>query len=126
MNTWTGPGVRQVCQVRRRVEQEGERVYGDALRYHQPGEGDPGRGNCWSTYGATGELRTGCTYVRDVTLGEDASQVRTGAAPQVMAALRNVVLGLLRSGGETNIAAAIRRIGWTPGQALAILGLANP
>ena len=47
-------------------------------------------------------------YVRDVTLGEDASQVRTGAAPQVMAALRNVVLGLLRSGGETNIAAAIR------------------
>ena len=27
-----------------------------------------------------------------------------------MAALRNVVLGLLRSGGETNIAAAIRRI----------------
>ena len=65
-------------------------------------------------------------YVRDVTLGEDASQVRTGAAPQVMAALRNVVLGLLRSGGETNIAAAIRRIGWTPGQALAILGLANP
>ena len=35
-------------------------------------------------------------YVRDVTLGEDASQVRTGAAPQVMAALRNVVLGLLR------------------------------
>ena len=65
-------------------------------------------------------------YVRDVTLGEDASQVRTGAAPQVMAALRNVVLGLLRSGGETNSAAAIRRIGWTPGQALAILGLANP
>ena len=65
-------------------------------------------------------------YVRDVTLGEDASQVRSGAAPQVMAALRNVVLGLLRSGGETNIAAAIRRIGWTPGQALAILGLTNP
>ena len=59
-------------------------------------------------------------YVRD------PSQVRTGAAPQVMAALRNVVLGLLRSGGETNIAAAIRRIGWAPGQALAILGLANP
>ncbi len=35
-------------------------------------------------------------YVRDVTLGEDASQVRTAAAPQVMAALRNTTLGLLR------------------------------
>ena len=77
-------------------------------------------------YGGHWELRTGCTTSGDVTLGEDASQVRTGAAPQVMAALRNVVLGLLRSGGETNIAAAIRRIGWAPGQALAILGLANP
>lgn len=28
-------------------------------------------------------------YVRDVTLGEDASQVRAGRAPQVLAALRN-------------------------------------
>jgi predicted transposase YbfD/YdcC len=33
-------------------------------------------------------------YVRDVTLGEDASQVRSGAAPEVLAALRNAVLGL--------------------------------
>src|SRR5438067_4476277 len=28
-------------------------------------------------------------YVRDVSFGEDASQIRSGAAPQVMAALRN-------------------------------------
>ena len=113
------PGVRQVCQVRRRVEQKGS-----VLRYHQPGEGDRAgetAGVCTGHWGIENRLH----YVRDVTLGEDASQVRTGAAPQVMAALRNVVLGLLRSGGETNIAAAIRRIGWTPGQALAILGLAK-
>ena len=33
-------------------------------------------------------------YVRDVTLGEDASTVRTGHTPQNLAALRNVVIGL--------------------------------
>ena len=33
-------------------------------------------------------------YVRDVTLGEDASTVRTGHATQNLAALRNVVIGL--------------------------------
>ena len=37
---------------------------------------------------------------------EDASQVRSGSAPQVMAALRNTTLGLLRQTGATNIAAA--------------------
>lgn len=72
------------------------------------------------------EIENRLHYVRDVTLGEDASQVRKGAAPQVMAALRNVVVSVLRSLGESNIAAALRRIGWTPGAALRILGLANP
>jgi predicted transposase YbfD/YdcC len=33
-------------------------------------------------------------WVRDVTFGEDRSQVRKGALPQVMAALRNCVIGL--------------------------------
>ena len=42
-----------------------------------------------------------------------------------MAALRNVVISVLRAQGESNIA-ALRRVGWTPGAALHILGLANP
>jgi predicted transposase YbfD/YdcC len=62
-------------------------------------------------------------YVRDVTFGEDASQVRSGSAPQVMAALRNVVIGLLRQAGWTNIAEALRHHGWRPGEALRLLGL---
>ena len=33
-------------------------------------------------------------YVRDVSFGEDLSTVRTGYAPQNMAALRNLVIGL--------------------------------
>lgn len=62
-------------------------------------------------------------YVRDVTLGEDASQVRSGAAPQVLAALRNTILALLRQAGCTNIAAALRHLAWQPGAALLLLGL---
>ena len=62
-------------------------------------------------------------YVRDVTMGEDGSQVRTGSAPQVMAALRNVVINILRLFGATNIASAIRNIAWQPNGALRMLGL---
>ena len=48
-------------------------------------------------------------WVRDVTFDEDRSQVRTGAAPQVMAGLRNLVIALVRRAGHTNVAAALRR-----------------
>lgn len=62
-------------------------------------------------------------FVRDVTLGKDASQVRSAAAPQVLAALRNAVLGLLRQHCYTNIAEALRHFAWSPGAALQLLGL---
>lgn len=62
-------------------------------------------------------------YVRDVTMGEDNSQVRTNSAPQVMAAVRNLVVSILRMRGEKNIAAAIRKIGWKPNAGLQLLGL---
>ncbi len=62
-------------------------------------------------------------YVRDVTMREDASQVRSGAAPEVMAALRNTVLGLLRGTGATNIATALRHYSYKPLETLALLGI---
>jgi predicted transposase YbfD/YdcC len=62
-------------------------------------------------------------WVRDVSMGEDASQVRSGVAPRVLAGLRNTVIALLRGAGATNIAAALRRLAWQPGAALALLGL---
>jgi hypothetical protein len=49
-------------------------------------------------------------YVRDVTLGEDASRIRTKKAPRVMATLRNLVIGLLRLAGVTNVAQGIRNL----------------
>ena len=64
--------------------------------------------------------------VRDVTMGEDACQVRSGAAPQVLAALRTTVIALVRDAGWTNIAEALRHYAWQPGAALALLALPPP
>jgi len=52
-------------------------------------------------------------YVRDVTMQEDASQIKTGAAPRVMATMRNLSIGVMRLGGENNIAAGIRSNAWS-------------
>jgi predicted transposase YbfD/YdcC len=62
-------------------------------------------------------------WVRDVTFDEDRSQVRGGHIPQVMAALRNTAIGLLRWAGHINIAAACRRLAAQPTQALALIGI---
>jgi predicted transposase YbfD/YdcC len=62
--------------------------------------------------------------VRDVTFEEDRSQVRCGSIPQVMAAFRNTAIGLMHWAGETNIAAACRRLAAHPWSALALLGIA--
>jgi predicted transposase YbfD/YdcC len=62
-------------------------------------------------------------WVRDVTFDEDRSQVRTARIPQVMAALRNAAISLLRLCGAENIAAATRRYAARPALALAAVGL---
>ncbi|MCI1748414.1 MAG: ISAs1 family transposase [Acidipropionibacterium sp.] len=53
-------------------------------------------------------------WVRDVTFDEDRHQARTGSAPQVMATLRSVAIGIHRMRGEANIARAIRQAAWDP------------
>jgi predicted transposase YbfD/YdcC len=60
-------------------------------------------------------------HVRDVTMGEDANQMRVGNAPQVLAAVRNAVLNLLRCKGWTNIADGLRHYGAFVHRALALV-----
>ncbi len=60
-------------------------------------------------------------YVRDVTFGEDHSQVRVGSIPQVMAALRNTAIGLMRLAGHASIASACRRYAARPHEAIALI-----
>jgi hypothetical protein len=60
-------------------------------------------------------------HVRDVTLGEDACRVRRGAAPQVLAALRNAAVYLLTAVAADGHAAALRRLAARPAEALHLL-----
>ena len=62
-------------------------------------------------------------YVRDVTFAEDAGHARAGATSQVLAALRNSLLTLLRDLGHPNIAAALRHYGASATRALRLVGL---
>jgi hypothetical protein len=83
------------------------------------------------THGSRGDHRSNAAvlpdnkihYVRDVTYSEDASQVRTGNAPRIMASFRNLAIGALRRAGYTNIAAALRKTGRDFTRPLTLLGI---
>ena len=62
-------------------------------------------------------------HLRDTSFAEDDSQVRTGAAPGVMAIVRNLVIGTLCRAGPVNVAAALRRHARDPRRPLATLGI---
>jgi predicted transposase YbfD/YdcC len=68
-------------------------------------------------------IENGLHWVRDVTFAEDASQLRTGTAPQVMASLRNLAIGVLSRAGPGNLATALRRHARDPARPLATLGI---
>jgi predicted transposase YbfD/YdcC len=122
-STW--PGLAQVFEVGRHVllpktgQERVEVVYGvTSLTSERATPGrmlDLVRGH-WS-------IENKSHWVRDVTFDADRSQVRCGSIPQVMAALRNTAIGLLRWAGHTNIAAACRRLAAPPAQALALIGI---
>jgi predicted transposase YbfD/YdcC len=60
-------------------------------------------------------------YVRDVTFVEDHSRVRTGHAPQLLAACRNLAITLLRRSGSSHIAASRRSFSSHPRKAFGLL-----
>jgi predicted transposase YbfD/YdcC len=64
-------------------------------------------------------------HLRDVTFAEDASQLRTGNAPRVMASLRNLAIGILHSRGHTNVAAALRHNARDATRPLTLLGITS-
>jgi hypothetical protein len=61
--------------------------------------------------------------VRDVTFREDAGRVCTVPIPQVLAALRNTIIGLLRASGYRRILPTVQDFQANPWDALALLGI---
>jgi predicted transposase YbfD/YdcC len=119
------PGLAQVFEVGRHViiqktgQERVEVVYG--VTSLNPERATPGR--VLDLVRGHWHIENKSHWVRDVTFDEDRSQVRCGSIPQVMAALRNTAIGLLRWAGHTNIAAACRRLAAQPAQALALIGI---
>jgi predicted transposase YbfD/YdcC len=66
-------------------------------------------------------IENGLHYVRDVTFGEDRSRIRSGHAPQVMAALRTLTITLIHRSGDAQIAARRRSLAFHPRHAFSLL-----
>ena len=102
------PSAQQVCRIERTTHRDGKKtVETDYAITSVPRDlADASTLLAWwrGHWGIENRLH----WVRDMTFGEDASRIRTGGAPQLLAALRNAGISLLRSLGIANIAEALR------------------
>lgn len=115
------PGAAQVAQLRRTVTDKATKTVEVVYLITSAGLTDapPQRLATWvqGHWGIENRLH----WIRDVTFGEDGSQVRTGQAPRVMATCRNLAISILRIAGWDNIAAGLRHHARHPDHALAIV-----
>ena len=124
------PHLAQLCRVERRrvtvrggreLKAEGEVTY--ALTSLPPGRAGAAvllrllRGH-WG-------IENRAHWVRDVTFDEDRCRVRSGAAPQALAACRNLAIALLRRHGHDNIAEATRTYAGRPREAVTLIAPAG-
>lgn len=115
------PGAAQLAQLRRTVTTAGKKtvevVY--LITSADPATASPAALAGWVQ--GHWAIENKLHYVRDVTFGEEGSQVCTGHAPRIMAALRNIVISLLRQAGWGNIAKALRHHARAPKRAITCL-----
>jgi uncharacterized protein YgbK (DUF1537 family) len=120
------PYVRQICRVeRRRLVVRGGQVAKTEMEVsYAITSAPPARANATRLLqGLRGHwgIENKIHWVRDVTMDEDRCQIRSGAAPQTMAACRNLALTLLRRAGHQNIAAALRTLAARPAEAVRLV-----
>ncbi len=116
---WTG--VAQIYMIRKTVVEKGEKTI--AIRYGMT-NAPRGKANAeqilkWRQNHWRIENRS--HYRRDVTLGEDACQVRINKAPEVLAALNGGILALMDFLGVKNMADQLRYYCAKPEEALKLL-----
>jgi predicted transposase YbfD/YdcC len=67
-------------------------------------------------------IENGTHYIRDVSMGEDASLVRSGNAPQALAAFRNALISALRLEGWSYMPNAFRHFCYNVHDSLRFIG----
>jgi predicted transposase YbfD/YdcC len=119
------PGAHQVFQLQRRVVMQATGVVREETVYGISSLARKHAGARWLARYVRQHwhIENRSHWVRDVTFGEDAGRVRTAPIPQVLAALRNVAIGLLHAHGLTRIKAATLDLQANPWEALELLGI---
>lgn len=119
------PGLRQVLKMERKVSNKrtGEVSRETSYAITSLGRERASAEELIRAWRGHWEIENRLHWVRDVTYDEDRSQVRAGHIPQVMAAIRNAAISVMRVKGVNNIAAACRRYAAQPSRALAAIGL---
>ncbi|HEY1350113.1 MAG TPA: ISAs1 family transposase [Ktedonobacteraceae bacterium] len=117
--TWKG--VVQVCKIRRIVKSRGKEsiqiAYGITNLPREKADAE----HILELNRKHWYIENRLHYRRDVTLKEDASQVRTKNAPQVIAALNSGVLAVMDYLGVKNVASQMRHFCAKPEEALKLI-----
>ena len=115
------PGLTHVAQITRTRTEKGETTVEVAyLIAILPLEADGPQSLLALSRGHWG-IENSLHYVRDVTFAEDRSRIRTGHAPQLLAACRNLAITLIHRAGSSHIAASRRSFSYHPRAAFDLL-----
>ncbi|MFG1886212.1 ISAs1 family transposase [Micromonospora sp. NPDC049102] len=118
------PHARQAVRIRRRRRRPDTKTWATEIVYAitdlPTHEARPAEIATWAREHWT--IENSVHWIRDVTFGEDASQIRTHNTPAVMAALRDIVRSTIRLAGWANTASA-RRAHTIPDAALTLHGI---
>ena len=119
------PGLEQVYSIERRVieQKSGKHYYEKAYGISSLSAKRARAEELMELVRGQWTIENKSHWERDVVYEEDRSQVRKGSVPQVMAALRNTAIGMMRVAGESSIAKACRRFAAQPASALALIGI---
>ena len=117
------PHLRQVCRLERHRTIQGRTQVSICYAVTSLAPEVAGAERLLQIFRGHWDIENRVHWVRDVTFDEDRSQVRSGNAPQVMAAFRNLTGTLVRWAGHRNVAAALRRHAAHVSEAFILLGI---
>lgn len=115
------PKLSQVIRVERERRVKGETTVEVSYFITSLDRGRAGAAHLGELIRAHWGIENRLHYVRDMTWGEDASRVRKGSSPEVLAALRNTAGYLLAGVKAPSKAAATRRFAAHPFEALPLV-----
>jgi hypothetical protein len=115
------PGVKQVCLLERVRRIKGKVTTETVCAVTSLGPGPASAERLLAISRGHWGIENKLHWVRDMSLGEDACRVRTGEAPEILAAIRNAALRLLRARGLTEITATLRRHAAKPLEAIGLV-----